>query len=513
MKRKNFVGLLLLVSQILNFQYISFAQTITKGPYLISVAERSITIRWEVDALSEGGLYYGLDKSLNQNQKAHLRGIKEDHYLYEVNLNNLSPLTYYYYQVRVGKTNSSTSMFKTTSSTDKEFSFVAMGDSRSNPVIFQAISDQVNTMNPDFIISMGDLVENGGTFQQWGEFYFNVVDKVINHIPLISTLGDHEGDGDDGDLFRHYLLNDESVGEQWFSYDMGDAHFVSLDYRHPKNEKMIEWFTKDMDSCKTKWRFVYMHRPCYNLGGHRSAWGKGIWPELFRKYKIDIVFAGHSHQYERFYPIRPIDDSESWPVTYITTGGAGAGLYEVTQHPYLAKAQSVNHFMYIKVKDDTLNSTTYLNDGSTLDNFKFIKNDRGYNKEYLAQVKPQDYLNVLSMFTRAISFSIGEIPMDRYPASANIELVSYLDNEDIPFEITLAPESVKYYRVEPIKGILGKGQTLNIPVKIFNKGGDLTFSGWGSMNPELRLIAKYSTSESSEEIIGSTIDYWPDNDY
>ena len=149
--------------------------------------------------------------------------------------------------------------------------------------------------------------------------------------------------------------------------------------------------------------------------------------------------------------------------------------------------------MYIKVKDDTLSSTTYLNDGSILDNFKFIKNNVGYNKEYLAQVKPQDYLNILSMFTKAISFSIGEIPMVRYPATANIELESNLNNEDIPFEIILAPESVKYYKVEPIEGILAKGQSLNIPVQIFNKGGDLTFSGWGSMKPELRLIARYIT--------------------
>jgi len=513
MNGKRLVKCLIIASLIINFQNISFAQNITKGPYLVLPTESSITIRWEMDKPSKGSLSYGVDQSLNKSQKIHLREKKENHYLYEASLVNLSPLTQYYYQVRVGKEKSLLSYFKTTSSIDKDFSFVAMGDSRSNPAIFQVISDQINAINPDLIISMGDLVENGGTFQQWGEYYFNVAGNVINHIPLISTLGDHEGDGDDGDLFRHYFLNDESVREQWFSYDMGDAHFVSLDYRHPQNEKMIEWFKKDMASCKTKWRFVYMHRPCYNLGGHRSAWGKGIWPELFRKYKIDIVFAGHSHQYERFYPIRPSDDSESWPVTYITTGGAGAGLYEVTQHPYLAKAESVNHFMYIDIKDDTLNSTVYLNDGSILDHFKFIKNDKSYNKEYLVQIKPQDYLDVFSMFAGAISFSVETLPLRSHPASANIELVSYLSNEDIPFEITLAPESAEFYRIEPIKGVLGKGQALNVPVNIFNRNGDLILSRWGDIKPELRLIAKYSTSNTTEEVMGSIIDYWPDDDY
>lgn len=489
------------------------AQKITKGPYIVSVGESNSIIRWELDKPSESSINFSTDKSYNKKIEATLRGTKENHYLYEVRLNDLSTSTQYYYYVLVGEQQSSKGYFKTKSLVDDKFSFVAMGDSRSNPDIFQVVADQVNALNPELIISMGDLVENGGTFQQWGDYYFSVAGDVINHIPLISTLGDHEGDGDNGDLFRHYLLDEETVEEQWFSYDMGEAHFISLDYRHPNNEKMIEWFKKDIAQNKRKWNFVYMHRPCYNLGGHRSAWGTGVWPELFRENKIDIVFAGHSHLYERFFPLRPQDEPESWPVTYITTGGAGAGLYEVSQSPYLAKAQSVNHFLYFDISGDTLEATTYLNDGSRLDQFTIIKTDEGYNAEYLALVKPQSFLSVYGMFAKAISFSISDLPMIDHPASANLELISLLKNEDIPFEITLSTESSESYKMEPVKGVLIRGQTLNIPANIFNREGDLIVSGWGNLKPMLRLTVKYSTSKSEEQVSGSIIDYWPDEGY
>ena len=269
-----------------------------------------------------------------------------------------------------------------------------MGDSRSKPEIFKAISDQVNQLNPDLILSVGDLVGSGGYYNEWEKYYFGVAGDVINHIPMISALGDHEGDSDDGELFTHFLFPHKDYHKLWFSFDYEDAHFIALDYRHPYNEEMIEWFKKDMTASKAKWKFVTMHRPSYNLGGHRSNWGREIWPKLFRDYKVDIVFAGHSHIYERFYPTRPLSQSNSWPVTYITTGGAGAPLYEVVQDPALAFAKSINHFVYISLNKNQLDLKTYLMDGTILDKISFSKREKEYEESYSSLIKPQENLDL-----------------------------------------------------------------------------------------------------------------------
>ncbi|NOY60132.1 MAG: hypothetical protein GXO75_14550, partial [Calditrichaeota bacterium] len=225
-------------------------------------------------------------------------------------------------------------------------------------------------------------------------------------------------DGDEAVLFTHFLFPHKNHLKLWFSFDYGDAHFVALDYRYPYNDEMIEWFKKDMAASKAKWKFVYMHRPSYNLGGHRSTWGREVWPKLFSRYKVDIVFAGHSHLYERFYPIRPQSDPDAWAVTYITTGGAGASLYAAVQSPFLAFSKSVNHFVYIRTDNDSLHLKTFLTDGSVLDKVSWGKAENGPS----FMVKSQDELDLIGMFAGAISASLERLPMKQIPAVSEITL-------------------------------------------------------------------------------------------
>lgn len=484
----------------------TWAQRITKGPYLANPGETSLSIRWESDRRTEGEVLFGSSPSLDQKQSATVLGVVNGFYLYEVHLENLQPHSRYFYQVRNGGQTSPPAHFKTSPGREAPISFVAMGDSRSNHDIFRTIIRQVKGVEPDLIISMGDLVETGGNYQQWGPHYFDPAAGVIDHIPLVSTLGDHETNGDNGELFRHFMQPGHRVDQLWFSYDFGPAHFISLDYRHADNKEMIEWFKKDLAQSDAQWTFVYMHRPSYNLGGHRSSWGRGVWPALFRAYRVDIVFAGHSHQYERFYPVRPSAQPESWPVTYITTGGAGAGLYDVIANPFLAVAASVNHFTYLQISGDTLQLTAYLDDDSVLDHFALIKHQGKYTGDYLALVKPQEKLELATMFARAISLRLDRVPMEPTPARATIELRSDLEAVYVDFEIGLTAESAQHYRLEPIRNRLRKGKRVSIPIEIYSRGA-VTISGWGDITPELRLEASYTTPDGEEKIVGAGIEY------
>lgn len=500
-----------MISIIFLLPVLAAAQNIIKGPYLVEPGYNEICIRWESDQKSDYVLHYGMNGETNLEIKAGLRGESHDSYLYETRLENLTPGTQYSYQIRPNKKKSTAHNFSTYQPEQKKVRLLAMGDSRSNPDIFAKIMGQVAQVEPDLIISMGDLVANGGNYEEWGRFYFSVAAQVIDHIPLVSTLGDHEGSGDDGELFRHYLRNSEPTDKQWFSFDYGDAHFISLDYRHPDNEEMISWFIKDVTESDARWKFVYMHRPCYNLGGHRSAWGRGTWPDLFRKYQVDIVFAGHSHQYERFYPLRPANEPDGWPVTYITTGGAGAGLYEITQNPYLAKAESVNHFVYLEISGDSLSARALRNDGSVLDEFTMIKTGKSYDQPYMSLVLPQENLDILTMFTRAVSFSIRTLPLDDHPARAMVNLKSTVA-EDLSFKVSLSSESATRYEMEPVSGVLKGFESLNLPVNILSKTS-MTVSRWGDIEPTIRLAVDYELGGQSYHIEGGGLEYWPGDGY
>jgi len=493
---------------ILGLQDRSQAQVITKGPYLADPGKSSITIRWESDKKAHAEVLFGENTVLNRKSTAEILSTKSGLYLYESRLTGLETGTKYFYQVKCGKIKGVVKHFKTAPDKNTPFDFIAMGDSRSHQDIFKIIMDHVGEINPDLIISMGDLVSNSKRFKQWNSQFFTVAKGVIDHIPFISTLGDHEGDSDNGELYRYFFFPHADADNLWFSFDFGDAHFVSLDYRHPYDKNMIEWFKKDMAETKAKWKFVFMHRPCYNMGGHRSTWGRGVWPELFRQYKIDIVFAGHSHVYERFFPVKPLHQADTWPVTYITTGGAGAGLYDVGHSEFLAKVESVHHFIHFSINSDTLTLKTYALNDSLFDSMKIIKHNGKYDKKYLSTVKSQKQLDLTTMFLREISFEIDKIPLKNHAADADIELKSVTGTGDVNFKILLSEKSKDNYKMEPVEGVLHENEKLHLTVKIFSKG-DITISKYGDITPALRLVMILKINGKEKIITGGNIEYWP----
>jgi hypothetical protein len=497
---------------LLGFFYLVCAQTITKGPYLWLPQDQDMIIRWETDQKVDHNIKYGLNKSFKSSQRAYLIGESHAHYLYQAILPDLKLGRQYYYQIEFPGKKGPVDSLQTQPDQLSSFEFVALGDSRSNPRIFDLLSKQVKQLQPDLIINMGDLVAEGGDFLQWNEHYFDVADELVGYIPLVSCLGDHEGDDDNGALYRYFFQPQLPLEELWFSFDYGPAHFVALDYRHPDSEKMLEWFKTDMQQTSAKWKFVYMHRPCYNLGGHRSNWGTPQWQKLFRDFQIDIVFAGHSHQYERFFPVRPVQEPDSWPVTYITTGGAGAGLYDVISSSFLAQAQSVHHFAYLTISGDTLNFQAYLENGEILDHLRVVKSAGKYDQHYLSLVKPQEDLDLANMFAKAISFTLHEVPLEEYPARALIELHGVSHQPLIEFEISPTAKSTQFYQLQSLKGTLSENQTLQFPLEIFSKQ-DLQISTWGDITPELRLQVNYKSQDRQETILGGPVDYWPEDEY
>ena len=502
--RKLFITVFLLFS-IISFQLN--AQCVINGPYLIEPGDTIMTIRWELNKKGDYYVEYGKDTLKTQKQALHIRGTKYGGYLYEVQLRNLKERSLYFYRL-AGRADPAWYQFRTFGDNQKKITFVAMGDSRSHPGIFKKIMEEADSVNPDFFISMGDLVESGGNYKQWHDFFFSVVKGYVGSIPIVSTLGDHEGSGDNGELFRYYLRKNQSVDKQWFSFDYGIAHFISLDYRHPNDKEMINWFIKNITSSGKKWNFVFMHRPSYNFGGHRSSWGKGIWPELFSKYHVDIVFAGHSHLYERFYPVR--ENGKANAVTYITTGGAGAGLYQSVKNKLvLAKTESVNHFVVIKIDGNKLTLKAIRMDGTLLDKMEIIKKKNGYNNDYEDQIISQDELNTITSLNVAISKDLATIPGYQSPAKYELQLQSYI-NQNIPFSVTLDKASANSYKMKPYNDTLKAGGKINTVLNI-TRTKPITISIWNEITPELRLKIIYEYNSHKDTITGKALDYSPEN--
>lgn len=230
---------------------------------------------------------------------------------------------------------------------------------------------------------LGDFYEE--LYNQW----MDTLAPVLANVPYMVLVGNHEAECHSPSCFfapesvqrrwsnysafnsRFRMPSNESGGARnmWYSFDHGPVHFVALstetdfanaprntflegdefsDYGHFGDQ--LSWLESDLKAANasreaTPWIVVGMHRAMYTLLASdadgkptgTSAALQAAFEELFIKYAVDVVVAGHVHAYERHYPIArgeivgdgvsadgSVYASPKAPV-YIVTGAAGNG--------------------------------------------------------------------------------------------------------------------------------------------------------------------------------------------
>jgi uncharacterized protein (TIGR03437 family) len=89
---------------------------------------------------------------------------------------------------------------------------------------------------------------------------------------------------------------------------------------------------------------------------------------LLERYGVQVVFNGHEHSYQRSHPIRngAIVESNRGTV-YVTTGGGGHGTYPVFPNPAIARAESVFHYLRVRVDEVRVSIEAVNIDGAVFD--------------------------------------------------------------------------------------------------------------------------------------------------
>ncbi len=362
------------------------AAPLTKGPYLQAPGDTVMTIRWETHILEPAQLRFGegtqLDHAIGPIQPLTITSGEYTFYVYEANLSGLKPNTTYGYEVTVGADCAKIRHFKTFGTNQEKTTFIAYGDTRTNPDRHAAVAANFRRHSPEFILHSGDLVARGKEYQRWSTEFFDPLAGVIDEIPMLPSIGNHEDDG------ATYLAYFREPGAQRFFYscDIGPVHVVSVDYRSNKEtDEQYKFVADDLTASKAPWKIVFLHAPMFNFGGHASLWGHEAYLPLFRRTKVDLVLSGHSHLYERFRPLVPKENPNAWAILHVTTGGGGAPLAASIPHSSMVKTVSTNHFIVFNATRDRLDAQAIDAEGREIDRFSLVKDAGKQSASWLAE--------------------------------------------------------------------------------------------------------------------------------
>ena len=304
------------------------AQTVTRGPYLQRGFKDFVIIRWRTDTTVTPVVKVG--KTPGAETDSFTGGSATEH---RVEVSGLQPSTKYYYKVMSGSSvlaggDDSHYFITSPNDGDEPFTVWALGDSGISATLGSgehpnqsAVRDGFLNVTPlrvlSFLIHLGDIAYYEGTDTQYQRGFFESYPTILRALTTWPTQGNHDMSANAYyDIFSLPRLGQaggvSSNSEMYYSWDYGNAHFVSLNSEGTSSRAAMQaWLRDDLSATTKTWRIVIFHHPPYSKGSHDSddptdSYGKmqymreTILP-ILEQYGVDLVMSGHSHSYERSY--------------------------------------------------------------------------------------------------------------------------------------------------------------------------------------------------------------------
>lgn len=327
------------------------SKVVRRQPYLQQVTSQSAIVGWvtgHVDAQRvEVTTPTGEVVAEASAAAAHAVVRRADDQQMWATIGDLLPDTTYCYQiVAAGEPLTERTGFRTAPRADstRPVRILAFGDSGYGGADQRALAAQMMTVPFELAIHVGDIAYESGTIRELEDHAFSFYASWLRHVPIFPVAGDHEYRTDDARPFRDVFALPNN--ERWYSFDWGSIHLAALDTEQDLAEQ-ARWLDRDLAQSTRPWKIVFLHKPPFSSGWHGSDRKvRAALTPIFEKHGVQLVLAGHDHDYERSRPQNG--------VTYVVTGGGGRGTRWVSASKHTAISSSVIHFLVIDVRPDRL---------------------------------------------------------------------------------------------------------------------------------------------------------------
>lgn len=253
--------------------------------------------------------------------------------------------------------------------------FIVYGDSRSDATTHEGMVRAMLATPSDFLVNTGDIVGEGGSAADWQTF-FSVEAPLLRDRPLFLCIGNHELYEDEaGANFARYFgfLDASGTLRPYGTVRVGDTRLFFLNGMHDwSSGEERAWLERELTKADGEpglvWRMSVIHHSPWSSGPHgpNAKLVAAHVPELLSAHKVDILFSGHDHIYER--------GEGSGSLKYIISGGGGAPLYRITKPmPETRKAEAAYHFVEVTATPTEVRTVAHRLDGSILERCGFQK--------------------------------------------------------------------------------------------------------------------------------------------
>jgi hypothetical protein len=282
------------------------------------------------------------------------------HLVFEGTLGSLKPGGEFEYRVQRNGTTVFQAAGRARKGRHQPQRFVVFGDAGVNGAGQKAIAYRTFLQKPDFVAITGDIVYGSGRMSEYRNNYFPIYNAdqadtltgapLTRSIPFVGALGNHDAGSysnidrspDNFGYFAYWsfplngpyktaravntptMQGDSAIIKPIvaatrsrypqmanYSFDYGNAHWTVIDgnvYMDWTDAGLRNWLARDIAAAAARgmiWKFVMFHQPGFNSSkAHYTEQQMRLVADIFELQGVDIVFAGHVHNYQRSYPMK-----------------------------------------------------------------------------------------------------------------------------------------------------------------------------------------------------------------
>jgi predicted phosphodiesterase len=290
---------------------------------------------------------------------------------------------------------------KAENTSDSNFNFVAAGDWGCGHEALNTFS-MMKSMKPELYLGLGDY-----SYESSIDCWANIVNSVGESFKI--ALGNHDTQGQ---LLKAYM-DKFNLEKQYYSFNYRNAHFIALStqldsaseteqLKFLKSDLLITKANKNID-----WTIVFFHIPFYSADDSYTTHMRRTYHPVFDEFGVDLVLQGHSHNYQRSYPLIYNDRIHSQPMVsdkeqiryenpdgpiFAIVGTAGESVKHLNNKYFLAKTYEGYGCINVEILGKSMNVEYYSDTNKPIDKFSITKYQHNPNiVDFKSDMQNVDY--------------------------------------------------------------------------------------------------------------------------